>query len=141
MRYRRLSYRYAMVLAAGEPRLLANDWRAGRLGVVIAQPRWRPPADVYETATTIHVTAELAGVNPDDLEVLLYEDALIVEGRRDLPPTDPQGVYHAAEIRQGPFRLELPLPAAVDLDRVEARYEQGLIHMSLVKSRGERHGG
>lgn len=135
MRYRRLSYRYAMVISTGEPRLHANDWRAGRLSALIAQTRWRPAADVYETATTIHVTAELAGVEPDDMEVQLYEDALVVEGRRQLPPGEP-GMYHAAEIRQGPFRLELPLPAAVDPERVDAHYEQGLLLVTLGKTAG-----
>jgi HSP20 family protein len=142
MRYRRFGFRYALMLTGGEPRLLANDWRAGRLGAVIAQPRWRPPADVYETDSTVHVTAELAGVALDDLDVLLYEDALVVEGRRQLPLVEPGGRYYAAEIRQGSFRLELPLPAAVDPEQVEADYDQGLLHVALVKATGgERHGG
>jgi HSP20 family molecular chaperone IbpA len=38
-----------------------------------------------------------------------------------------------AEIRQGPFRLELPLPATIDQERVEARYDQGLLRMTLYK--------
>jgi HSP20 family protein len=136
MRYRRLGYRYAMVMTGSEPRLLANDWRAGRLSVLIAQTCWRPSADVYEAETTIHVTIDLAGVEPDEIDVLLYEDALVVEGRRQLPPAEPGGVYYAAEIRQGPFRLELPLPTAVDPEQVEAQYEQGLLRMSLVKAAG-----
>ena len=133
MRYRRLKYRYAMVLTSSETGLLANNWRAGQIGVVIAQPRFRPPADVYETADAIHVTIELAGIEPDELEAVLYEDAVVVEGERRLKPAEADGVYHVAEIRQGSFRLELPLPASVDLEQVEARYEQGLLRLMFCK--------
>ncbi len=137
MRYRRLNYRYAVLLSAGKPRTLAPDWLGGRAGVVIAQPRWRPPADVYETDSTICITVELAGVEPEGLDVLLYQDAVVIEGQRRLRPDAPDGVFHAAEIRQGAFRLELALPAAVDPEQVEARYELGLLLMTLAKTGGE----
>ncbi|MBI4491358.1 MAG: Hsp20/alpha crystallin family protein [Chloroflexi bacterium] len=136
MRYRRLSYRYALVLAAGQPRPLGPLGPAEQLGVWLAQPRWRPPADVYETVRTITVAVELAGVEQDELDVVLYEDALVVEGQRRLPMFEAGGVYHAAEIRQGPFRLELPLPAAIDPERVDARYERGLLQITLAKVDG-----
>jgi HSP20 family molecular chaperone IbpA len=42
-------------------------------------------------------------------------------------------VYHAAGIRQGPFRVELPLPAAVDADGVSATYDRGLLRITLPK--------
>ena len=80
----------------------------------LAQTCWRPAADVYETASTIAVTVDLAGVDHEALDVLLYEDALIVEGQRRLRPAEAGGVYQTAEIRQGPFRLELALPAPID---------------------------
>ena len=82
------------------------------------------------------VTVELAGVEPDDLDVVLYEDVLVVEGQRQLPPADTVGVYHAAEIRQGPYRLELPLPAPIDPEGVDARYEQGLLRVALPRKNG-----
>jgi HSP20 family protein len=141
MRYRRLSYRYAMVLAGGELRQLSQEWRSGRPRVLIAQPRWRPAADIYETAETVAVTVELAGVDPDELDVVLYEDAVVVEGQRRLPCVDARGVYHTAEIRQGPFRIELALPAPVELEQVDAHYERGLLQMTFTKtSGGERRG-
>ena len=75
------------------------------------QPRWRPDADTYETATTVEIMVDLAGVEEDDLEVQLFEDVLVVEGRRRLPSCQEGAVYHAVGIRQGPFRVELALPA------------------------------
>ena len=133
MSYRRLKYRYAMVLSGRGAALPSDGWRVGVASVVAAQPHWRPAADVYETAERVHVTVELAGVRPDDVEAALYEDALLVTGRRWLPPVDPAGRYQSAEIRQGSFRLELTLPAPVDVDRIEGGLEHGLLRLTLAK--------
>ena len=136
MRYRRYSYRYALVLSTSVPRPLGLPDLAQRAGVQLAQTWWRPAADVYEAATTITVTVELAGVDYEELDVLLYQDAVIVEGRRRLPAGEAGGVYHTAEIRQGPFRLELALPAPIDPEQVTARYERGFLQMTFPKSEG-----
>ena len=135
MRYRRLSYRYAMVVRSGYTWPLADIWPSDRLRLLV-QPRWRPDADTYETASTVEIILDLAGVDEDDYEVQLFEDALVVEGRRRLPSCQEGAVYQAAGIRQGPFQIELPLPAPVDPERVEARYDRGLLRITLPK-RGE----
>ena len=51
----------------------------------MAHSHWRPDADVVETVGSITVTVELAGVDEEDVAVLLFEDALVIEGRRELP--------------------------------------------------------
>lgn len=130
MRYRRFSYRYAVVITGQQPGLFGDPWQPARL--VLAQPSWRPPADVTETRDAFQATIELAGVEPEALDILVYEDAVVLEGQRRLPPSG--GRYLSAEIRQGPFRLELPLSAPVDPDAVEANYERGLLVMKLPKA-------
>ena len=132
MRYRRLSYRYAVVMAAGRPRTLGEAWQRQPANISMGHSFWRPPTDVVETASEVIVLVELAGVDHEQLDVLLFEDALIVEGERRLP-AHAAGVYHAAEIRQGQIRLELPLPAAIDPEKVNAHYERGLLEMRLGK--------
>jgi HSP20 family protein len=132
MRYRRLSYRYTMVVRSGQTWPFGDMWQSDRLRL-LALPRWRPDADIYETASTLEIVVDLAGVEEDDVEVQLFEDVLVVEGRRQLPSCDGEAVYHFAGIRQGPFRVELPLPAPVDAEHVETRYEHGLLRISLHK--------
>lgn len=132
MRYRRLSYRYALVVAGAQLRPWSDARPAERASVRLAQTFWRPPADVCESANTVAVTVDLAGIDQDAVDVALSEDFLVIEGQRQLPPP-PEGVYYAAEIQQGPFRLEVALPAAIDLDRVEARYDRGLLRITLPK--------
>jgi HSP20 family protein len=107
-------------------------WQVDRLRVLV-QPGWRPDTDVYETVSSVEVVLALAGVEEDDVELQLSESVLVVEGHRRLPVSEPGAMYHVAGIRQGPFRVEVTLPAPVDPDRVEASYERGLLRISLPK--------
>jgi len=134
MRTRRWSYRYAVVFRS-DP-----EWAFAELGTTerlryLVQSRWRPDVESYESADALEIVVELAGVADDDLAVELYEDAVVVEGSRRLGACA-DAVYHVSTIRQGPFRLELPLAAAVDAERVAARLERGLLRITLPKRAG-----
>jgi HSP20 family protein len=121
-----------MVMRFGQPGPFGDLWHTDRLRLQ-AQARWRPDADTYETATAIEIVVDLAGVADDDFELQLFEDALVVEGRRQLPSGDVGAVYQSVGIRQGPFRLEVPLSAPVDAKRVAARSDRGLLRITLPK--------
>lgn len=133
MRYRRIGYRYTMVVK--QPIGWEGSWRVRAGDVVLSHPHWHPDMDVYETEAGLNVTVELAGVDMDQLEVLLFEDVLVIEGRRSLAERE-EGVYHKAGIRQGPFRVEVPLPLPIDGDRVDASYDRGLLRVRLPRAAG-----
>jgi HSP20 family protein len=136
MRYRRMTYRYTTIThRAAWP--LATPWRTELLTLVLGPSHWRPDADVCETRDGLEIVVDLAGVDEDDLDLQLFDDALVVEGQRRLPSCEAGAVYHAASVRQGPFRLEIPLPIAVDTDGVEARYDRGLLRLSLRRRKVE----
>jgi HSP20 family protein len=123
MRYQRVTYGYALVVShPAHP----------------TQTAWRPAADVYETSSGVSITVELSGVEPDELDVLFFDNALVVEGMRPLPNLEGAGIYHAAEIRRGPFRLEIGLPAEVDPEPVEMRCELGMLFIRLAKADSKR---
>ncbi len=100
-------------------------------------PEWRPACDVLETGSEWIVKAELAGLEDDAFEVLLYEDGLVVEGRRPwgVAPSGAEVRVHAAEIRHGAFRLALRLPGTVDRDAAAVAYERGMLVLRLPKAR------
>jgi HSP20 family protein len=133
MRYRRLSYRYEILMTPSVGWPPTSHWQADALRNVIGRPHWRPPVDVYESSDALTVVVELAGVDVEALEALLYEDALVVEGERRQPCCDDDAVYRRAEIRQGRFRLELPIDVAVDSEAVESRYDSGFLYVKLPK--------
>lgn len=135
MRYRYVGYRYAMLVQTEALPPFTQAWRLERMTVTLAEPRWRPETDVYETASAITVIVALAGLEPDDLEVSLFDDALVIEGVRRFGCAE-SGVYRAAQIPQGPFRVEVPLTAAVDPERPDVRFEHGLLRITLPKAPG-----
>jgi HSP20 family molecular chaperone IbpA len=95
---------------------------------------WRPPTDIHETGAAILVKMELAGMREEDIEVTLYEDALVVSGtRQDDVDHESEMSYHEAQIRYGVFRAEILLPCPVLRDAVEARYENGFLRVTLPK--------
>jgi len=91
MRYRRVTFRSTR-LRTGQPWPFAGAWEHESLRLLL-QARWRPAADMSETATAIEVTVDLAGVDEDDFEVQLFENGLVVEGRRQLPSCGEDAVY------------------------------------------------
>jgi HSP20 family protein len=134
MRLRRLHVRYARSDELA-PDPLGDPWR--RLPSV-ARPEWRPPCDVYETASEWIVKAEIAGLDDEqDVEVQVYEDTLVIEGRRPWRGTAESRdlKVHAAEIRHGAFRLAVRLPEAIDREAATRSYERGLLLVRLPKAR------
>ena len=132
MRNRRVTYHSATLRIAGQLWPFGAAWEHQTLRLLV-QARWRPATDVAETTKSIEVTVELAGVDEDDFEIQLFDNGLVIEGRRHLPSCGEDAVYHAAGIPQGFFRLELPLVARIDPEHVEARYDRGLLHVTLPK--------
>ena len=70
----------------------------------------------------------------EQFEILLYQDVLVIEGDRPWRSSGAEARFHLAEIRYGPFRLELPIPFDIDRERVTARYEQGFLTVHLPKA-------
>jgi HSP20 family protein len=101
----------------------------------IARQEWKPPTDLYETHDAYVVKVELAGVAEDDLDISVYTDALVVEGIRPIGVTG-EVRYHTAEIRYGPFCLEVAFPTPINRERVSARYESGFLLLTVGKDAG-----
>jgi HSP20 family protein len=76
------------------------------------------------------VHAELAGVNPDEVKVEVRGRELLLIGRR-LPPQAKGRLYQQLEIEHGAFRRIVPLGADVDADAATARYEDGILEVTL----------
>lgn len=96
---------------------------------------WRPPTDVYETDDAIIVKIEVAGMTPDDFHISFEDRVLTVSGSRE--DCDAKLSYHCLEVPYGEFRVEVFLAGTFELDRIEARYENGFLYISLPKSKQE----
>jgi HSP20 family protein len=132
MRLMHLRVRYARRPDVDPAAALAAAW-AVAASARVAAPEWRPPCDITETSAAWTVHAEIGGLADEDLEVLLYEDSLVVQGVRPWRGAGQAARVHLAELRYGPFRFTLDLPADVEREGAQARYERGIVTVVLPK--------
>lgn len=97
---------------------------------------WRPPFEVYETADALEVVAEIAGMNGDDVDIVLEGDVLTIQGDRPDPGKCQQRSYHIARIGYGSFAVEISLPFQVEVEAATADYENGFLRVSLPRAKG-----
>jgi len=94
---------------------------------------WTPAVDVCEADDHYEVIVELAGVRHDAIKVYTERGHLVVTGWRH-DPTSPQKVrWHQMEIEEGQFRRRIALPSAVDEEKIDARFRDGLLRIRIPK--------
>jgi len=114
--------------------LVHDALRQSHQSILQRSATWRPLADIRESAEMLMVKIELAGMKEEEIDVTLYEDALLVSGERHEEPEGNENVYyHEAQIRYGPFRIEVLLLLPIDREGVKARYENGFLWVDLPK--------
>lgn len=138
MRYRYLTYRYTdgsqQQLERHYRQLVQDALRQSQQSILQRSVTWRPLADIHESVEIVTVKIELAGMKEEDIEVTLYQDALVVSGERyDDHEHSSSLYYHEAQIRYGPFRVEVFISAPIDREKVQARYENGFLWVDLPK--------
>jgi HSP20 family protein len=101
---------------------------------------FRPRVDVYSTEgpDCVNVVIELAGVEPEDLEIAVADGVLTVSGTRRRRAGEARRYQHM-EIDYGPFERRVQLGDAVDAGAAEARYERGFL--TVVLPLAQRAGG
>jgi len=92
-----------------------------------------PAMDVYEDKDNVVVEATLAGINPADVNINVHDDVLTLEGKRETSSEVDEKNYYRKEVRSGSFHRSIVLPAAVQADRAEAKFENGLLKVVLPK--------
>ena len=94
---------------------------------------WSPRANVAETDTDLEMTVELPGVKPEDVHVEVHDGELWVRGEMKDETEEKGKTFHKVERRYGEFRRVLPLPAAADKDKVDARLTNGVLKIMVPK--------
>src|SRR3984893_18311958 len=103
------------------------------LGPALRQMPAAPKIDVSETDNEIQVTAEMPGIDQNDVEVLLEDDRLIIRGEEKEEREDKDRNYHVRERVQGAFSRTLPLPFAPDPNQVKAEFRNGVMTITIPK--------
>jgi HSP20 family protein len=84
------------------------------------------------------VTAELPGVNPEDIDVSVVGETLTLTGSRTPEELKEGEKYHRRERGQGKFTRTFQLPFPVEADKVEAVFEKGVLHISLPRAEADK---
>jgi HSP20 family protein len=92
-----------------------------------------PAADVLETAQEYRITLDLPGIDPASIKLQVEKDTLQVEAERKFVAPIAGEELHRSERPHGALARAFTLPGSIDSTRVEARYEAGVLTVSLPK--------
>ncbi|HOA50720.1 MAG: Hsp20/alpha crystallin family protein [Thermogutta sp.] len=92
-----------------------------------------PRMNLAETDQAFEVTVDLPGMKPEDFSVELKEGQLWITGERRQETEEKGKTYHRVERQYGRFQRVIPLPAAVNPEKIEAQYKDGVLHITLPK--------
>jgi HSP20 family protein len=124
-------FREMAELRATMDRLL-NETR--NLPVASEDVIWMLPLDVSETEDAFIVKASIPGVNPDDIDISLTDNVLTIKAEVKAEEEIENAQYHLRERRFGVYSRAITLPTAVDADRVDAVYKDGVLTLTIPKA-------
>ncbi len=94
---------------------------------------WVPAINILERQDAMVITADLPGLRAEDVEVTVEEGTLSIRGERKLDEASEGETYHRVERLYGIFERTFTLPNSVDVDKIEARFSNGEMILTLPK--------
>lgn len=104
------------------------------------EPMWRgmnwaaaPAVDIAEKDTAFEIIAELPGLDEKDVEVAVANGGVTIKGAKKEEKDEKHKNYHLHERRFGSFERYFALPEGVDADKIEAKFNKGVLTVTLPK--------
>ncbi len=113
-------------------RLWSEFFREGEIAAKTES--WVPAVDVSETKDAVIVKAEIPGMDPKDIDVSLSGDTLIIKGEKKEEKEEKDENFYRIEMRRGSFQRAVRIPVPVNKDKIEAKYEKGILKVKLPKT-------
>jgi len=98
------------------------------------EAEWLPAVDVAETKNEVVVNVEVPGMDPKEFDISLSGGTLTIKGEKNQGKEEKEENYHLIERRYGTFTRSIPLPQAVQSDKISASYKDGILKITLPKS-------
>lgn len=120
-------------------RMFEEPWRS-RMGSM-PTTAGTLPVDIFERQDELIVVAAVPGASPEDVDIQVTGDSLTIRAtiRSDVETENAsQWTWYAHELDHGTFTRSISLPFPVSTDRADARFENGLLRMTLPKSEEAR---
>lgn len=113
---------------------LFEDFTRGFEMMPFGEQTWMPRVNISENDKEICVTAELPGMEEKDLDVTLTKNTLTLKGEKKEEKEEKDRNYHRVERTYGSIFREIPLPVEVEADKVDAKFKNGVLTVTLPKS-------
>lgn len=95
--------------------------------------------DVYETSYAIVVESIIGGVNPENINISVSNNVLMIKGVREKSIDSAENInYFVSECFWGPFSRSIILPCEVDVDDIKAVIKKGVLKITLLKLIGSK---
>ena len=108
----------------------SRPWRILQMGSEMPSM----PIEVSEADDAVLVKASLPGVKPEDIDISVQDDMVTIRAESREETEDQSNNFTHREISYGAMQRTIPLPAAVDGDRAEATFQNGVLRIRLGKS-------
>ncbi len=92
-----------------------------------------PKIDISEGEKNINVVAEIPGVAKEDIKIVLQDNILSIEGEKKKEEVKNDENFYRSERSYGSFKRCFTLPAEVDSDKVDAKFENGVLKITMPK--------
>lgn len=93
-----------------------------------------PPMNITQDDDSFYLRAEVPGVKPDELSISAVRNRVSLAGKREIQREHERASYHRKERAEGSFDRTVTLPTEVDSERVDARYADGILTLTLPKA-------
>lgn len=93
-----------------------------------------PAIDIVETADKIGIKATLPGVKPEDVDINITPEGLVIKGEVKSETETKEANYVRRECHYGSFSRSIPLPAGLKIDKAEANMENGILTLDIPKA-------
>lgn len=94
-----------------------------------------PRLDVSETETEFTISAELPGMEVEDIHLSLDRNSLTISGEKRAEKEERGKRYYRVERSYGSFNRSIPLPAEVEENKIEATFKHGVLKVKLPKTK------
>jgi HSP20 family protein len=93
-----------------------------------------PRLDISETDHDYTVSAELPGMEPEDIDISLDRDTLMISGEKRAEKEEKDKRYYRVERSYGSFQRSIPLPDEVDEEKIDATFKRGVLKIQIPKT-------
>ncbi len=93
-----------------------------------------PPVNITQDDDNFYLRAEVPGIKPSELSISAVRNRVSLSGKREIQPEHERVSYHRRERAEGSFNRTVTLPTEVDAARVDARYADGILALTLPKA-------